>query len=200
MQTEGIMKWSLRVLYLFIRCRWRKCWLPLHSAVVLSTELIAWIKATCPAPHNGNPGKFVFSFSSAFPIESWVNEQEEMFHVALFRRLLFLSIWNSLLAQQAGHSIRCFEPACHVVSLHFLFCLPVFPKALVALISRGPSALQTFIFSRFWSSPSSLERPKDGWCLEEREFGGHWLECWKTKWLPAQDLNTIWSCPPSFHF
>lgn len=75
------------------------------------------------------------------PSGSRLNERGEMFHVALLRRLLFLSIWNSLLAQQAGHSIRCFEPACFIVSLHFLFCLPVFPEAFVALISRGPSAL-----------------------------------------------------------
>lgn len=84
---------------------------------------------------------FYFLCSLAFPIEGWLNEQEEILHDALFRRPLFLSVWGSLLAQQAGHSIRCFESACSIVSLHFLFCFPAFPKALVALISRGPSAL-----------------------------------------------------------
>lgn len=158
-----------------------------------------WIKATSAAPNNGNPGEVFFSCILAVPIGNWLNEQEEMFLVALFRRLLFLSIWSTLLAQQAGHSIRCFEPACSIVSLHFLFCLPVFPKAFVSLISRGPSALQTFIFNRFWSSQGSLERPKDGWCLKGREFGGHWLERWKTKRLPAQDLNTIWRIPSTLN-
>lgn len=113
-----------------------------HSAVIQSPGIdCRWIKATCAAPNNGKAGEFFFPSSPAFPIGSWLNEQEEMFHVALFRRLLFLSIGSSLLAQQAGHSIRCFEPACSIVSLHFLFCLPVFPNALVALISRGPSVL-----------------------------------------------------------
>lgn len=180
-----------------------KHWLFFHSTFSCNSILKIdgrWMKASymlhqTMAAHRS----FIFShfsFSSLnFPIGSWLNEQEEMLHVALFRRLLFLSIWSSLLVQQAGHSIRCFEPAWSIVSLHFLLCLPVFPKALVPLISRGPSALQTFIFSRIRSSHSSQERPKDGWCLENREFGGHWLEWWKTKWLPVQDLNTVWRIP-----
>lgn len=137
-------------LFIPVCCQYTKYWLFLHSlwysAVIQSPRIdCRWRKATCAAPDNSNlctPP----SISSIFPIGNWVNEQEEMFHVALFRRLLFFSIWSSLLARQAGHSIRCFEPACSIVSLHFLFCLQVFSKALVALISSGLSALQTFIF------------------------------------------------------
>lgn len=81
-----------------------------------------------------SPSSSILSFS---PSRSWWNEQEEMFLIALFRRLLLLSIWSSLLAQQAGHSIRCFEPSRSIVSLHFPLCAPVFPKAVEALISKG---------------------------------------------------------------
>lgn len=45
---------------------------------------------------------YVYAPPLHVPIGSWLSEQEEMFHVALFRRLLLLSIGSSLLAQQAG--------------------------------------------------------------------------------------------------
>lgn len=146
MRTERILKCS------FILCIPVWCWCTghwfsflfysaWHSAVIQSPELIADEEKQLALQQTMASQASFFPSSPAFPIGSWLNEQGEMFHAALFRRLLFLSIWNSLLAQWAGHSIRCFEPACSIVSLHFLFCLPVFPKALVALISRGPSAL-----------------------------------------------------------
>lgn len=62
-------------------------------------------------------------------------EWREMSHVALFRRLLFLSIWNSLLAPLAVYSIRCFEPVCSIVSLHF----PLFLQTSVSLLNQHPT-------------------------------------------------------------
>lgn len=144
-----LSRWPVHVLYMFqcgadtenIDFFFHSAW---HSAVIQSPQLIADEERRPQQWQAGQVFFFLLFFFPhplrLFPIGSWLNEREEMFHVALFRRPLFLSIWNSLLAQQAGHSIRCFEPACSIVSLHFLFCLPVFPEALVALISTGPSA------------------------------------------------------------
>lgn len=61
-----------------------------------------------------------------------------VFHVPVFRCLLFLSIWSRSLGQQTGDSIRCFEVVHSVLSLHFLFSLPVSPPAFVALIRKVP--------------------------------------------------------------
>lgn len=73
---------------------------------------------------------------------SWFSELggwwEGMFHVPVFRCLLFLSIWSRSLGQRTGDSIRCFEVVRSVLSLHFLFSLPVSPPAFVALIRKVP--------------------------------------------------------------
>lgn len=110
----------------------------------------------------------------------WINGG--MFHVAVFRRLLFLSIWSRSLAQQPGQSIRCFEVARSILSLYFLFRLPVAPQAFVALIREGPILRLNICLQRV--SVSSLEKPKDGWCFEEGEVSGQRLEWWKT-WGPS---------------
>lgn len=81
---------------------------------------------------NGNPVVFSLSLFVEWEPTEWTGE---MFLIWLFRRPLFLSIWNSLLALLAGHSIRCSEPACSIVSLHFP--LAALPQALVPVISRG---------------------------------------------------------------
>lgn len=101
-----------------------------------------------------------------------------MLHVAVFRRLLFLSIRSRSLAQQTGHSMRCFEVGRSTLSLHFLFSLPVAPRAFVALIRKGPVLCLNICLQRF--SVSSVEKPKDGWCFEEGEVSGHCLEWRKT--------------------
>lgn len=61
-----------------------------------------------------------------------------VFHVPVFRCLLFFSIWSRSLGQQTGDSIRCFEVVRSVLSLHFLFSLPVSPPAFVSLIRKVP--------------------------------------------------------------
>lgn len=84
MQTERILKCAF-ILFIPVWCRCTKHWLFFHStwhlAVIQSPELIAWwIKETCAAPNNGNPGEGCFFSLPLLPLfqsgADWMNRSK----------------------------------------------------------------------------------------------------------------------------
>lgn len=110
---------------------------PKKSSTLLQPTRCSWI----PRIHCWwiNDTIYVLVYPSL--LLSWFSELGGwggVFHVPVFRCLLLLSIWSRSLGQQTGDSIRCFEVVRPVLSLHFLFSLPVSPPAFVALIRKVP--------------------------------------------------------------